>query len=64
LAAPRGRVNDTLGSGHCQSRTTSFQSHGWNVNISYASDGSVVEIVVLDAKEAGLYPVEQERAAT
>ncbi|MEA3273718.1 MAG: DUF2283 domain-containing protein [Pseudomonadota bacterium] len=36
-------------------------SHGWNVNISYASDGSVVEIVLLAAKEKGLYPVELER---
>jgi hypothetical protein len=32
-------------------------SHGWNVNISYAEDGSVVEIVLLEAREQGLYPV-------
>ncbi len=38
-------------------------SHGWNVNISYAEDGSVVEIILLEAKEKGLYPVAQERDA-
>lgn len=38
-------------------------SHGWNLNISYASDGSVVEIVLLDAKSKGLYPVELEQKA-
>ena len=38
-------------------------SHGWNVNISYAEDGSVVEIILLEAKEKGLYPVAQEREA-
>jgi uncharacterized protein YuzE len=37
-------------------------SHGWNVNISYASDGSVVEIVLLEAKEKGLYPIELDKA--
>jgi hypothetical protein len=38
-------------------------SHGWNVNISYAEDGSLVEIVLLEAKEQGLYPVATDRAA-
>lgn len=38
-------------------------SHGWNVNISYAEDGSVVEIVLLEAREKGLYPVIPDRAA-
>jgi len=38
-------------------------SHGWNVNISYAEDGSVVEIVLLEAKEQGLYPVIPKEAA-
>ena len=36
-------------------------SHGWNVNISYAADGSVVEIVLLEAREKGLYPIELEQ---
>lgn len=38
-------------------------SHGWNVNIGYAGDGSVAEIVLLEAKEHGLYPVELDQAA-
>jgi uncharacterized protein YuzE len=38
-------------------------SHGWNVNISYAEDGSVVEIVLLEAKEKGLYPVAVDQVA-
>lgn len=32
-------------------------SHGWNTNISYAADGSVVEIVLLDARKQGLLPI-------
>ncbi|WP_089727592.1 DUF2283 domain-containing protein [Candidatus Thiosymbion oneisti] len=31
-------------------------SYGWNVNISYAVDGSICEIVILEAQEKGLYP--------
>ncbi|QVL50923.1 MAG: DUF2283 domain-containing protein [Thiocapsa sp.] len=38
-------------------------SHGWNLNIAYAADGSVVEIVLLEAHEQGLFPVTTERAA-
>ena len=38
-------------------------SHGWNVNIAYAADGSVVEIVLLEAREKGLFPVTTDRAA-
>jgi hypothetical protein len=38
-------------------------SHGWNVNIAYAEDGSVVEIVLLEAKEKGLFPAVMDRAA-
>lgn len=37
--------------------------HGWNTNISYAEDGSVVEIVLLDARKEGLLPLEVEKAA-
>jgi len=39
-------------------------SHGWNTNISYAEDGSVVEIVLLDARKAGLFPVVTSKAET
>ncbi|WP_133513272.1 DUF2283 domain-containing protein [Candidatus Thiosymbion oneisti] len=38
-------------------------SYGWNVNISYAVDGSICEIVILEAQEKGLYPISTERQA-
>ena len=42
-------------------------SQDWNVNLSYADDGSVVEMVILDAVASGLIPFhagdEQRRAA-
>ncbi len=38
-------------------------SQGWHTNISYAEDGSIVEIVLLDAKKEGLLPVEYRHAA-
>ncbi|MEW5973921.1 MAG: DUF2283 domain-containing protein [Pseudomonadota bacterium] len=31
-------------------------SQDWNVNVSYAEDGSVVEMVILDAVASGLIP--------
>ena len=33
-------------------------SQGWNTNASFAEDGSIVEIVLLDAKKEGLMPLE------
>jgi Protein of unknown function (DUF2283) len=33
-------------------------SQDWNTHISYAADGSAVEIVVLDARASGALPVE------
>ena len=33
-------------------------SQDWNVNISYAADGSIVELVILDAVKAGFMPFE------
>ncbi len=38
-------------------------SQGWDTNISYAEDGSIVEIVLLDAKKEGFLPVESKKAA-
>lgn len=38
-------------------------SYGWNVNISYAVDGSICEILILEAQETGLYPISTERQA-
>ena len=36
-------------------------SQGWHTNISYAEDGSIVEIVLLDAKKEGLRPLEYRK---
>ena len=38
-------------------------SQNWNVNISYSANGEVVEVVILEAKEKGLLPVEVEKHA-
>lgn len=37
-------------------------SQDWNTHISYAADGTVVEIVVLDARANGAMPVIAEAA--
>ena len=36
-------------------------SPSWNVNISYTAKGEIAEIVILEAKEKGLYPVVTEK---
>jgi len=33
-------------------------SQDWNTHISYAADGSMVEIVVIDAAAIGAFPLE------
>ena len=39
-------------------------SQDWNVNVSYAADGSIVEMVMLDAVKCGFMPFESgERKA-
>ena len=38
-------------------------SQGWHTNIRYAEDGTMVEIVLLDAKKEGLMPMEYRKAA-
>ncbi len=38
-------------------------SQDWHTNISYAEDGSIVEIVLLGAKKEGLLPLEFRNAA-
>ena len=38
-------------------------SQEWHTNISYAEDGSIVEIMLLDAKKEGLMPMEFRKAA-
>jgi uncharacterized protein YuzE len=37
-------------------------SQDWNLNIAYADDGSIVEIVIPDAKASGAWPVPQRAA--
>lgn len=34
-------------------------SQDWNTHISYAADGTVVEVVILDASANGALPVER-----
>ena len=36
-------------------------SQDWHTNISYAEDGSIVEIVLLDARKEGLLPLEYRK---
>ncbi len=38
-------------------------SQDWHTNVGYAEDGTIVEIVLLDAKKQGLLPVEHRKAA-
>ncbi len=38
-------------------------SQDWNTHVSYAADGTAVEIVVLDAKASGAMPMEVSHAA-
>ena len=38
-------------------------SPDWRTHISYAADGTIVEIVLLDAKKEGLMPLEFRKAA-
>ena len=40
-------------------------SQNWNTHISYADDGSTVEVVLLEASANGAYPldIQHERAA-
>ena len=37
-------------------------SQDWHTNLSYAEDGTIVEIVLLDAKKEGLLPLEFRKA--
>jgi Protein of unknown function (DUF2283) len=36
-------------------------SQDWNVSVSYAEDGSVVELVILDAVKVGFMPFQSRR---
>jgi hypothetical protein len=37
-------------------------SQNWNTHISYADDGSAVEVVLLEARASGAYPLEIQHA--
>jgi YD repeat-containing protein len=37
-------------------------SQDWNVNISYDAEGNIVEMVILDARESGLFPVHTQES--
>ena len=37
-------------------------SQSWNTHISYAEDGSAVEVVMLEARANGAYPLEIQHA--
>ncbi|NOT18289.1 MAG: DUF2283 domain-containing protein [Sulfuriferula sp.] len=37
-------------------------SQNWNTHISYAEDGSAVELVLLEARANGAYPLEVQHA--
>lgn len=38
-------------------------SQDWNTHISYAADGTIVEIVILDASKQGAWPLLRSEAA-
>ena len=38
-------------------------SQDWHTNISYTEDGSIVKIILLDAKKEDLLPLEYRKAA-
>ncbi|NOG31642.1 DUF2283 domain-containing protein [Halomonas sp. TBZ9] len=38
-------------------------SQDWNTHISYANDGSIVEIVILEASKQGAWPLLRSYAA-
>ncbi|MBU0621678.1 MAG: DUF2283 domain-containing protein [Gammaproteobacteria bacterium] len=37
-------------------------SQNWNTHISYAEDGSTVEVVLLEARASGAYPLDIQHA--
>jgi hypothetical protein len=37
-------------------------SQDWNTHVSFAADGSVVEVVILEARARGAFPIEQQAA--
>ncbi|MBF0286148.1 MAG: DUF2283 domain-containing protein [Magnetococcales bacterium] len=38
-------------------------SQSWNLNISFTASGEIAEVVILEARKQGVYPVITERSA-
>jgi len=55
--------DDTLVIHLSEKTITREVSQDWNTHISYAADGTTVEIVILEAKAHGMLPAEMIRAA-
>jgi uncharacterized protein YuzE len=37
-------------------------SQDWNTHVSFAADGTVVEVVILEARARGAFPIKQQAA--
>jgi uncharacterized protein YuzE len=49
---------------HLSEKTiTKETSQDWNTHISYAEDGTIVEVVVLEASKQGAWPLLRSEAA-
>ena len=47
----------------CEKPIAREVSQDWNTHVSYAEDGSIVEIVVLEASTQGAWPLLRNNAA-
>ena len=46
----------------CEKPIARETSQDWTTHVSYAADGSIVEIVILDASKQGAWPLLHEAA--
>jgi hypothetical protein len=54
--------DDTLVIQFADKPVTRETSQDWNTHVSFAADGSVVEVVILEARAHGAFPVKQQAA--
>ncbi|MDR9468386.1 DUF2283 domain-containing protein [Marinospirillum sp.] len=47
----------------CEKPISKEVSQDWNTHISYAADGSIVEVVILEASKQGAWPLLKSHAA-
>jgi uncharacterized protein YuzE len=47
----------------CEKPISKEVSQDWNTHISYAEDGSIVEVVILEASKQGAWPLLKSQAA-